>query len=631
MHPRSILKLQLTQRCVRNASLFARSVLPVRTILVGAIVAAAASANAADGTWTNTAGGLWSNSLNWSSEIVADGIGATANFNTLDITAATTVNLDSSRTAGNLIFGDTTISSAANWSLANNLNAANILTLDVASGSPTITVNALGTNSSASISAVIAGNDGLTKDGAGILVLSGANTYTGATVINAGRLRAGNSTALGSGTVTVATGAGLELQNGINLANAVNLNGATALALNNGINTLSGPITLQSASTIALGSTNNASLEISGNLALGSNTLTASGSRPLTLSGTISGTGALNLNNITGTTIITNDNRATYSGEVRVDRSTLALGHDGAAGTGNIRLGVNDQLSGIRSTDTTARTLSNSLSLVGSSNSIFRFGSTTPAANGNLTFTDTAHNILLPAVPSGGSKFEVYNRTEFNAPFTGGGNTGITLTSVSTGTLVLAGANTYAGPTTVQGGTLVVSGSIAGSGSVTVQNSGSLLLGGTSDRIKDTALVTLGGGTGTGPATLKLDNSLGQISETVGALTLASSSILDFGTGSAGAILNFADSSFQSWTGTLSIYNWTLGKDQLFFGNSDFALTEPQLNSIIFYSDAGTTSLGSASILSDGQVIAAVPEPSTLLSALGFSGALICFRPRRRA
>lgn len=616
---------------MRNATLFARSVLPVQTILAGAIVAASVTAHAADGTWTNTAGGLWSNSLNWSGEIVADGIGSTANFNTLDITVSTTVNLDSNRTVGNLIFGDATTSSAASWSLANNLNAANILTLDVASGSPTITVNTVGTNSSASISAVIAGNDGLTKDGAGVLALSGANTYTGATAINAGRLRAGNSTALGSGTVTVATGAGLELQNGINLANAINLNGTTALTLNNGVNTLSGPISLQSASTLVLGSTTNASLEISGNLALGSNTLTASGSRPLTLSGTISGTGSLNLNNIGGTTLITKDNSATYSGEVRVDRSTLALGHDGAAGTGNIRLGVNDQLSGIRSADTTARTLSNSLSLVGSSNSIFRFGSTTPAANGNLTFTDTAHNILLPAVPSGGSKFEVYNRTEFNAPFTGGGNTGITMTSASTGTLVLAGANTYAGPTTVQGGTLVVSGSISGSGSITVQNSGSLLLGGTSDRIKDTALMTLGGGTGTGPATLKLDNSLGQISETVGALTLSSNSILDFGTGSAGAILNFADSLSQFWTGTLSIYNWTPGKDQLFFGNSNFALSDDQLKSIVFYSDAGSTSLGSASILSDGQVIAAVPEPSTLLSALGFAGALICFRPRRRA
>ncbi|BCU79763.1 autotransporter-associated beta strand repeat-containing protein [Luteolibacter sp. LG18] len=146
-------------------------------------------ARAADGTWTTlTSGGLWSDTANWSGGTVADGSGSTANFNTLNITADNTVHLDGARTLTNLIFGDTTTSSAGSWILDNNGNAANILTL--AGTTPTITVNALGTGKSATISAVIDGTTGFTKVGTGTLVLSGVNTYTGSTII-------GNSTTAG--------------------------------------------------------------------------------------------------------------------------------------------------------------------------------------------------------------------------------------------------------------------------------------------------------------------------------------------------------------------------------------------------------------------------------------------------
>ena len=55
----------------------------------------------------------------------------------------------------------------------------------------------------ATISSQIAGSDGLTKAGAGTLVLSGANTYNGITTLSAGTLRATTSaSALGAGTLT---------------------------------------------------------------------------------------------------------------------------------------------------------------------------------------------------------------------------------------------------------------------------------------------------------------------------------------------------------------------------------------------------------------------------------------------
>ena len=168
------------------------------------------AASAPTATWTHTAGGTWGTAAgagsNWSNALVGGGSGNTANFNTLNLTADATVNLDSARTIGNLVFGDTETSSAFGWTLANNGNSANILTL--AGTTPTITVNALGDTKSVTISAVVAGTQGLTKAGAGTLTLSGANTYTGATVVSQGTLLVNGSTASGSA-VSVASGATL--------------------------------------------------------------------------------------------------------------------------------------------------------------------------------------------------------------------------------------------------------------------------------------------------------------------------------------------------------------------------------------------------------------------------------------
>jgi len=163
--------------------------------VVAALIVLAASPAAlaqTNGTWTNTAGGLWSATGNWSGGAVAGGSGASANFATLDITAQTTVNLDSPVTVGSLVFGDATTSSLAGWIVANNGSSSNTLTL--AGGStPTIGVNNMsggnsgagtptGTNGpGAVISAGIAGTQGLSVNrGSGSLVgfltLSGSNT-----------------------------------------------------------------------------------------------------------------------------------------------------------------------------------------------------------------------------------------------------------------------------------------------------------------------------------------------------------------------------------------------------------------------------------------------------------------------
>ncbi len=161
-------------------------------------------ASAANGTWIDTTtGGLWSNPVNWSGGTIADGQDAIADFSTLDITADDTVHLDSPRTIGTLVFGDTTPSN--NWTLDNNVNLSNILTLAVASGTPTIRVN----DRTATINAALAGGQGLIVAGPGTLILGNTNTLSGVTTISSGALRLLGLSALQNSTVSVNVDNGL--------------------------------------------------------------------------------------------------------------------------------------------------------------------------------------------------------------------------------------------------------------------------------------------------------------------------------------------------------------------------------------------------------------------------------------
>jgi len=153
-------------------------------------------------TWVNTAGGLWNTAVNWQGSLTGTGESNTVDFSTLDITADTTVSLDSDRTIGKMIFGDTVTNSAAGWIVDNNASAANTLTLG--GTTPTITVNALGIDKDTTISAVVAGSDGVTKEGDGKLTLTAENSYSGTTTINAGTLNldGGDNRILSTGTVS---------------------------------------------------------------------------------------------------------------------------------------------------------------------------------------------------------------------------------------------------------------------------------------------------------------------------------------------------------------------------------------------------------------------------------------------
>ncbi|MBI1338501.1 MAG: hypothetical protein GC164_16280 [Phycisphaera sp.] len=168
------------------------------TVLIMALMGDS-SVFAATATWLGTSG-AWSNGGIWSGGSPADGTDSTANFTGVNISADQTITLnDIGRTIGNITFTDLTTAS-------NNLtiSGSNILTLDrtgVNVTKPVIDVTQSGRT--LTISAQISGDDGLQKNGAGALVLSGNNLYSGGTTISAGTVTVGHNNAFGTGTITV--------------------------------------------------------------------------------------------------------------------------------------------------------------------------------------------------------------------------------------------------------------------------------------------------------------------------------------------------------------------------------------------------------------------------------------------
>lgn len=137
-----------------------------------ALVSITVTVATASGTWISDANGTWSTASRWSGNLVASGIGQSANFSAVNLTGHRTVTLDSSRPIGTLRFGDIT-PPFFNWTLAAGGNSE--LTLDTGSAtSPAIVVT-----NTATITAPLAGTNGFTKSGPGTLILSGDNPLSG--------------------------------------------------------------------------------------------------------------------------------------------------------------------------------------------------------------------------------------------------------------------------------------------------------------------------------------------------------------------------------------------------------------------------------------------------------------------
>lgn len=135
------------------------------------------------GVWTGVTSSTWTAGSNWSGNSIPNGVAAHADFSSLDLAGQVTITLDGAKTVGSLTFGDT--SPSHDWSIRNGSGGA--LTLDVVSGVPLITVN----ERAATLGIPLTGNKGFTKEGAGTLILTGPNTYSGKTTVSMGVLRIG--------------------------------------------------------------------------------------------------------------------------------------------------------------------------------------------------------------------------------------------------------------------------------------------------------------------------------------------------------------------------------------------------------------------------------------------------------
>ena len=187
-------------------------------------------------------------------------------------------------------------------------NGASALTLgsagvNLSAATTDLTVNlplVLGTNQSWSVAAsrmltangVISGSGILAKTGAGMVALSGINTFTGAVTVSSGPLRVANSAALGTnnGTITsnVASGRVLVLAgSGSNVVNGVirDGSGAASVTVQGGAWTLAASNTCTGATTVSGGT-----LHLTGSLA---SAVTVSGG-VLSGTGTVSGNVAIN-------------------------------------------------------------------------------------------------------------------------------------------------------------------------------------------------------------------------------------------------------------------------------------------------------------------------------------------------
>jgi len=354
---------------MRNTAI--RSIAFAAGIAILALAVPAPRVLAATWYWNTNITGLWTTTSNWSDNPSTGGTnpstapttGDTAYFNQSSKNGATTLRLSADQSIDGLVFANTgattitgttanriltigtvgiTINSGAGAVTLGNAtsgsqvaiamggsqtwanNSSNTLTatngITSTSGTQTLTIGGSGATALGGIIADgAAGNRvSITKQGAGNLTLSAANTFSGGLTVNAGIVSSGVATGFGAGAITLGDTSG---SNNARL----DLSGAAITYASN--------ITVQAGSsgTMNIFGTGNGSQTLSGNIMLNRNVevgQVAYSNQNVILSGSIGGTGGLivstsNLGQVrlTGST--------TFSGGVTVNAGSLTFGNGG--------------------------------------------------------------------------------------------------------------------------------------------------------------------------------------------------------------------------------------------------------------------------------------------------------------
>ena len=464
---------------------------------------------------------------------------------------------------------------------------------------------------------VITGTGTLHDSGAGLLILTGNNNYTGTTTIDAG-----STIQVGNGGTTGSLGTGSVVDNGnlnFNLTGTSTVSGAISGTGNistgtagtvilTTTNTYSGTTTIGTGSTLQIGNGSTTSSIGNGTGAVTNNgSLVFDNAADSVVSNAIGGTGTLIQEGTGKVTLATNNS---YSGDTTINAgSTLQVGNAGTsgslgtsavhdngtlifnrtdifaysnvtdgtggitqAGTGTVTLGGANTYSG--ATNVNQGTLQLGVDNALPNTTTVTLGNATGDTNGTLDLN--GHNATVTGLATAGagtSNTVTNNSTTADATLTfttgtstfsgiisDGTNSHKTALTVTSGDLTLSGINTYTGVTMVNGGSLTIDtgGSLASGTATTVGSGGTFVLNGTANG----TVTNNGTMSGTGTAGSLTNNGTLTPGDTT-AMMKVSGTFTNSSTGTVNITVDGTNTSGidASTTGSIAINGGTLNVD----------------------------------------------------------------------
>lgn len=456
-----------------------------------------------------------------------------------------------------------------------------------------------------------------TKVGAGLQILTGANTYTGGTTISAGTLQVGNGGTTGSLTGGILNNAALNFNRSDSLTYSGVISGTgsvsqigTGATVLTGSNTFTG-VTNVNSGTLQIGNGGSGG-HLTGDINVQNGAaVVVARTGTFSYNGAISGTNGVVTKLNSGTWLL--NSASTFSGTTEISSTAgnnITLGNANALQNSTVRVLVSD---GLRFSN---------------SSSTYTVGHLLGSSNFALNNTDGVGITLRTG----------NNNTTYNASYTGdlSGLGGVE--KIGTGAQRFTGNNTYSGGTVVTAGTLLVNntaGSGVGTGAVSVKNSATL--GGLGYVVLGAAnSVTVESGGRISAGTTSIGTLTFDFGSTTGGLAALDGSAFAFDLGVSNTsdlvrLFNYTSGDFTLGTSVaLNFSGAQIGEYTLFSFYTDAGST--LYNGAFSTANFSVTGLGGFTHqlnYANGLVtLSVVPEPGTF-ALLGLAG-MACVLLRRR-